>query len=161
MHVYFEEKYQELANKYETTMKDKMTLKVEKERLLVKVKALENGTVSLQEKLREALQSRRENSFEQTGLDNTVLLEKSKQKISGRNKDNTNKENQESSGSIKRNSKRGKKNPALTPISKILSNPYVNAETGLVLDMKPVFSSNLNHLKKIQVAKLSILCTSE
>ena len=70
MHVYYEEKYQELISKYEATMKDKMTLKVEKERHLVKLKAQTQNLSTLQAKIKNLMIEKSERNF-----DNSVLNE--------------------------------------------------------------------------------------
>lgn len=147
MHIYFEEKYQELANKHEFTMREKMTLKVEKERLLVKLSASEKGRETLQQMLK------KDGSLSQMGFDNSMnniqIKTNKKGVLNRKKKGDVNKENS-IFGSQRLNPK-SKSNPVLTPIPDPMPNKYVNPQTGLAIDVKSTFNSNPSHIKKIQV----------
>eukprot|EP01016_Furgasonia_blochmanni_P012503 TRINITY_DN1619_c0_g1_i3.p1 TRINITY_DN1619_c0_g1~~TRINITY_DN1619_c0_g1_i3.p1 ORF type:complete len:436 (-),score=66.46 TRINITY_DN1619_c0_g1_i3:96-1403(-) len=51
LHKQFETKYQELSNKYEIAMKEKMLLKLERDRLVAKAEALQKTVQGMEEKL--------------------------------------------------------------------------------------------------------------
>ena len=138
MHVYYEEKYQELISKYETTMKDKMTLKVEKERHLVKIKTLEQSVVSLQEKMKGLMVNQSEKNFENSALNESFSVVKKNSKVKTSGKENLPKPGKvdpltKSLGL----SKKRKTNPLLTPIPKDIPNTFINASTGIPNDIKP------------------------
>lgn len=147
MHIYFEEKYQELANKHEFTMREKMTLKVEKERLLVKLAA--------SEKSREALQTmlQKENSVNGMNFDNSLnnvqVKTKNRGLVSRKKKGDLGKEN--SIFGRQKFDRKNKSNPVLTPIPDPIQNKFLNAQTGMPVEVKSTFNSNPNHIKKIQV----------
>ena len=158
MHVYYEEKYQELISKYEATMKDKMTLKVEKERHLVKLKAQEQNVSTLQGKIKNLLLEKSDRNFDNSvlnesfsGLNQTGLKKNGKSSSWG--KENNSVSNQKemlgnSMGIIKK-----KTNPLLTKIPDELPNPFLNPNTGIAIETKSQIGMNLSMIKKIKVSK--------
>jgi len=159
MHVYYEEKYQELISKYESTMKDKMTLKVEKERYLVKIKALEESILSLQGKLKNALVDQSEKNYNNSVMNesfsgnNTKNKKKTrlnkKRRLSG--KENQSESDKDASLGKSLGISKCKNNPLLTRIPSDLENTFLHPTTGLVVEQKPVVGVSLSPIKKIKV----------
>lgn len=155
MHVYYEEKYQELISKYESAMKDKMTLKVERESFVAKIKALREASAKQQEKLKAMMVEQSQKNFDNSGINESfsgikkVNPRKSKARKANKENQSDSKEN-ESLGKYL-GFKKSKKNPLLTPIPKDLPNSFVNANTGMTNEMKPVIGMNLGPVKKIKV----------
>lgn len=161
MHVYYEEKYQELISKYESALKRKMTLQVEREGHLTKLKALRDANASQRERLKTMMLERSQKDFGGSAINESyAALKKSKArnsraktKTNGSNpdKENQNDSQEDSLGKHLGFTRKSKRNPLLTPIPKDLPNPFVNANTGLVSDMKPAVGLNLGPVKKIKV----------
>ena len=157
MHVYYEEKYQELISKYESTMKDKMTLKVEKERHLVKIKALEESIGSLQNKLKNALVENSEKNYDNSAMNESFSVNNTKKSRLNKKTKTLGKENQSSSHENESLKKtlgitKNKTNPLLTPIPQELQNTFLHPSTGMVVEIKPIIGINLSPVKKIKVS---------
>jgi hypothetical protein len=157
MHVYYEEKYQELISKYESTMKDKMTLKVEKERHLAKIKTLKDSIENMKHKMKGLLLEQSEKNFNNSAMNESFSMQgqskiRKMEKSKTGGKENLSKLNkQEGPMTSFHSNKKTKTNPLLTPIPKELVNTFVNQDTGMPNETKPNIGVNLSLIKKIKV----------
>jgi hypothetical protein len=138
MHVYFEEKYQQLASKYELTMKDKMTLKIEKERLLLKTQTLQKNTANLQDQLSKAIKESTKKINQGSAFEHSTILNTSQKENSSQNLKSSDKQ-------------KSKKNPLLTKIPENIDNPYWDYDKNKEIEFKSTFPNNFNQIKNFVV----------
>ena len=133
-HLHYEQKYQELASKYENCMKDKMLLKMEKDRLAAKNGSLLKTVNNFEKKLTDRKSSK------QNLLNSKISI----------NSNFSDKENQKKNRSLK-------KNPNFTPIPKKLINPYKNEKIQPVLNKQisqlETFKGHMQTISKLKIHK--------
>lgn len=137
LQLHQEQRFQEIANKYENCMKDKMLIKLEKERLFTKNEALDKTIENYEKKIQDFEgRANGNNGFTNPYRSQSINFG------SVKNEGEENKENQANSfnksapnkrvNEVLKNSgeqvKKDKENPMFTTIPPSVSNPYINTE---------------------------------